>query len=217
MNDNKHQSQAYNADIKLREINRLKQKITFGNVPPFYHAVSTSLGLTEGMFRYGFENSLDLVIDQNNWNPVALGGKEEAFGAVKLEQTPRLSIYKVFTHRGFEIHCIPWLKNREIDRDMLNHPDMEFKRWIPASMKVLFRVAQLHTFIQSYFDVGDEADLELIKYAHNISEDFIDDLSKKLNVQKVHGISIKGFFAVMEKKHKAGEDFFLPKVYDFKD
>ncbi|GAB5379282.1 MAG: hypothetical protein Alis3KO_12690 [Aliiglaciecola sp.] len=208
---------AYNADIKLREINRLKQKITFGNVPAFYHAVSTSLGLAEGMFRYGFENSLDLVLNQGNWNPKMLEGKDGELGSTIFTQSPRLSIYKVFTHRGFEIHCIPWMKNREVDTELINHPDMEFKRWIPSTMKVLFRIAQLHTFVQSYFDVGDEADLELIKYAHNITEDFIEDLQTKLNVKKVHGISIKAFFEVMQKKHKAGEDFYLPKVYDFSE
>lgn len=210
-----HSNNSYNADIKLREINRIKQRITFGNVPPFYHAVSTSLGLAEGMFRYGFENSLELVMSKNNWNPKTLGGLDGELGSFVFDHSPRLSIYKVFTHRGFEIHCIPWLKNHEIDQEMVNHPDMEFKRWIPGTMKCLFRIAQLHTFVQSYFDVGDEADLELIKYAHNITEDFVEDLPNKLNVVKTHGISIKAFFEVMAKKHKAGEDFYLPKVYDF--
>jgi hypothetical protein len=210
----KNSSSSYNADMNLREINRFKQKVTFNNVPAFYHSVSTSLGLAEGMLRYGFENSLDLVMDQTNWNPNCLPCKKGELGSKQFEQSPRLSIYKVFTHQGFEIHCIPWLKNIEVDRDMVNHPDMEFKRWFPSKMKCIFRIAHLHTFIQSYFDVGDEADLELIKYANNISEEFVEDLNQKLNVQKTHGISIKAFFDVMERKHKAGEDFFLPKVYD---
>ena len=213
MTDNIEES--YNPALRLREINRMKQKITFGNVPAFYHSVATSLGLAEGMFRYGFENSLDLVLDKRNWNPKALNAKATNMGDFEFPTMPRLSIYKVFTHRGFEIHCIPWQKNREVDREMFNHPDMEFKHWLPGTMKTLFRIAQLHTFIQSYYDVGDDADLELIKYAHNVSEEFVDDLLKKLNIVKVHGISIKGFFDYMGKKHKAGEDFYLPKVYDF--
>ncbi|GAB2676994.1 hypothetical protein [Aliiglaciecola aliphaticivorans] len=204
-------------DLVLRDINRLKQKITFNNVPAFYHAVSTSLGLAEGMFRYGFENSLDDLLDQSNWNPQTLESLPGQLNSIDFVSSPRVSIYKVFTHRGFEVHCIPWMKNQEVDRELINHPDMEFKRWRPSSMKVLFRIAQLHTFIQSYFDIGDEADLELIKYAHNISEDFIDDLQKKLNVVKVHGISVRSLFDVMAKKHKAGEDLYLPKVYDFSD
>ncbi len=182
----KHSESSYNADIKLREINRLKKKITFGNVPPFYHAVSTSLGLAEGMFRYGFENSLDLVMSKRNWNPKTLGGSDGELGSFVFEKSPRLSIYKVFTHRGFEIHCIPWLRNHEIDQEIVNHPDMEFKHWIPGTMKCLFRIAQLHTFVQSYFDVGDEADLELIKYAHNITEDFVEDLPSCKNPRDIY-------------------------------
>lgn len=204
-----------NFDLRLREINRLKKKLNFGNVPPFYHAVSTSLGLAEGLFRYGFENSLDLLLDQKNWNPACLDGKEDAMGLVTFGKTPRFSVYKVFTKQGFEIHCIPWLNGREVDSEYFNHPDMEFRHWVPATMKVLFRISQLHVFIQSYFNVGDDADLELIRYAHNISEDFINDLQEKLNVVKVHGISVKGFFDFVEKKHKTGEDFFLPRVYQF--
>lgn len=210
-------SNIQNLELRLREINRLKKKVTFGNVPPFYHAVSTSLGLAEGLFRYGFENSLDLLLDKNNWNLTALGGFENAIGQVTCDTMPRLSIYKVFTPSGFEIHCIPWMKNREFDMEMANHVDMEFKYWVPATMKVLFKVSQLHTFIQSYFDHGDEADLELIKYAHNISEDFVADLSTKLNIVKIHGISVKSFFEYVEKKHKTGEDFFQPRVYNFKE
>lgn len=201
--------------LSLRDINRLKQKITFGNVPPFYHSVATSLGLAEGVFRYGFENSLDMVLDQRNWNPSALDARLTNLGDYEYAKMPRLSIYKVFTHRGFEIHCIPWLKQREVDEEMFNHPEMEFRRWVPGTMKTLFRIAQLHTFIQAYYDHGDEADFELIKHAHNIAEEFVADLSHRLNVVKVHGITIKSFFSYMGKKHKAGEDFYLPKVYDF--
>lgn len=58
---------------RLREINRLKLKLTFGNVPPFYHAVATSIGMAEGMLKYGFENSLDVLTDQQNWNLSNLG------------------------------------------------------------------------------------------------------------------------------------------------
>lgn len=207
----------HNLELRLREINRLKKKINFGNVPPFYHAVSTSLGLAEGMYRYGFENSLDLLLDKKNWNPKTLKSTEDMMSNVIFEQSPRLSVYKVFRKQGFEIHCVPWLKNRQVDMEYINHPDMEFKHWIPGAMKVIFRISQLHVFIQSYFNVGDDADLELIRYAHNISEDFINDLHTKLNIVKVHGISVKGFFDFVEKKHKAGEDFYMPRVYDFSE
>jgi len=202
-------------EIRLREINRLKKKINFGNISNFYHSVSTSLGLAEGMYKYGFDNSLDSLLDKKNWNLQALGGSENKMGEIQCDKMPRLSIYKLFTNSGFEIHCIPWLKDREFEHEMHNVPEMEFKVWNPNLMKVVFRISQLHKFILFYFEHGDEADLELIRYAHNITENFVDDLCTKLNVQKVHGVSVRGFFDYAEKKMKNGEPVYLPQVYKF--
>ena len=86
-------------DLRLREINRLKKKITFGNISNFYHSVSTSLGLAEGMYKYGFENSLDILLDKKNWNLELLGGRENGIGDIECQKMPRLSIYKLFTNR----------------------------------------------------------------------------------------------------------------------
>jgi hypothetical protein len=202
-------------ELRLREINRLKNKINFGNIPNFYHSVSTSLGLAEGMYKYGFENSLDILLDKKNWNLELLGGRENGIGDIECEKMPRLSIYKLFTQYGYEIHCIPWLKDHEFERELRNVPEMEFKSWNPSLMKVVFRISQLHKFMLYSFEHGDEADLELIKYAHNITEDFIEDLQTKLNIQKVHGISVKGFYGYAEKKFKNGDPIYLPPVYRF--
>lgn len=201
--------------LRLRDINQLKKKINFGNISNFYHTVSTSLGMAEGMYKYGFENSLDILLDKKNWNLAVLGGRESKVGEIECENMPRLSVYKLFTPSGFEVHCIPWLKDKEFEREMHNVPEMEFKVWNPSLMKVVFRISQLHKFIIFNFEHGDEADLELIKYAHNITEAFVDDLSTKLNVQKVHGVSVKGFFDYAEKKMKSGEPVYLPTVYKF--
>ena len=202
-------------DLSLREINRLKNKINFGNISNFYHSVSTSLGLAEGMYKYGFENSLDSLLDKRNWNLALLGGHENSLGEIECDNMPRLSVYKLFTQYGYEIHCIPWLKDREFEREMRHVPEMEFKSWNPSLMKVVFRISQLHKFMLYYFEHGDEADFELIKYSHNITENFVEDLQKKLNIQKVHGISVKGFFDYAEKKFKNGEPIYLPPVYQF--
>lgn len=198
---------------RLREINRLKRKLTFGNIPAFYHAVATSLGMAEGMLKYGFENSLDTLTDQRNWNIGYLSGFEDASGCIICPNKPRLSIYKVFTPNGFEVHCIPWKGNHEFDFELTNHPQMDFKAWRPSLMKVVFKIAQLHTFIKLYFEYGDDADLELIKCAHNIVEEFVDSIVPQFNTQKVYGISVKGFFDFAERKFKAGEEIYLPQVY----
>lgn len=209
------ESTAQNIEMQVRDINRLKKKITFGNISGFYHAVSTSLGFAEGMLKYGLDNSLDALTNKSNWNLQLLGGTEDFLGDITCENKPRLSIYKVFTRQAFEVHCIPWNGDREFDCPLKGRPEMDFKSWDPASMKVVFRIAQLYDFIKLYYEHGDEADLELIKCAHNISENFVEDLSKKFNTQKVHGISVHAFFEFVGKKKKAGQDIYLPTVYDF--
>lgn len=198
---------------RLREINRLKLKLTFGNIPPFYHAVATSLGMAEGMLKYGFENSLDILTDKRNWNLKNLGGSEDAAGQIICQNKPRLSVYKVFTQHGFEIHCLPWKGSREFDFELANHPQMDFKFWRPGSMKTVFRLSGLHSFIKMYFEHGDEADLQLIRCAHNIAEDFVESLVPQFNTQKVFGVTIQNFFDFAEMKFKAGEEIYLPKVY----
>jgi hypothetical protein len=199
----------------LRDVNRLKRKLTFGNMPAFYHSVATSLGMAEGMLKYGFENSLDTLTNKKNWNLKLLGGSENASGEIICDNKPRISVYKLFTHHGYEIHCIPWRGNQEFDHDTNNHPDVDFKFWRPNIMKVVFRIAQLHTFIMMYCEHGDEADLQLIRCAHNLAEDFIDNLVPQFDVQKVHGITVKSFFDFAEKRYKAGEEVYLPPVYSF--
>ncbi|AWL12899.1 hypothetical protein HMF8227_02447 [Saliniradius amylolyticus] len=198
----------------LRDVNNYKKQLTFGDISPFYHAVSTSLGAAEGMLNYGFGESLKPLLNQRNWNPDMLGGKEDALGDMQFTRKPRISIYKLFTRNGFEIHCIPWVEQREFDQDMAYHPQMDFKVWNVDTMKAVLKIARLHEFIEQYFERGDEADLELIKLAHNITEDFVDQLAPQFDTQKVHGVSVKGFFDFVAKRRETGEEVFLPKVYD---
>ena len=172
------------------------------------------MGLAEGEVRYGFESALDGLMDMRNWNPDVLGAERGSLGEYLFARTPRLSVYKLFTRDGFEVHCIPWLRDKEIDFELVNHKDMEFKHWKPSSMKLVFRIPQLHTFIQMTIENGDEADLQLIRFAHHLAEAFVEDLHNKLNVQKEHGVSVKGFYEYACKRMQDGEEVFLPKVYD---
>jgi hypothetical protein len=199
--------------MRLGQINRLKKKITFGNIPHNYHALSTSIAMAEGMSQYGFENSLDVLTNQENWNLDYLGGSKTAVGEIICKARPRISLYKLFTPDGFEIHCIPWIRDEEFNFELSGRPEMDFKHWIPSTMKVVFKIVHLHTFIYQYFDHGDEADLALIKHAHAVVENFIEQTEPMFNTQKVHGVSVGSFFEYVEKKRQSGEEVFLPKVY----
>lgn len=203
---------------ELREINRAKKRITFGNIPDYFHVTATSLAAAEGAVKYGFENKVDMLLDKTNWNLKKLGGSEDFIGNITCDNSPRISVYKLFTRYGFEIHCVPWLREVEIDYPLSGNPEFEFKRWDPNGMKVVLQVAQLHKFITMFHQHGgDEADLDLIKYAHNLTEDFVESLTKKLNVQKVFGVSVKAYFDYSEKKLKESDDVPLPLVYKVDD
>jgi plasmid maintenance system antidote protein VapI len=64
-----------------------------------------------------------------------------------------------------------------------------------------------------YFEHGDEADLQLIRCAHNIAEEFVERLVPQFDTQKVFGVTVQNFFDFAEMKFKAGEEIYLPKVY----
>lgn len=53
-------------EARLREVNVLKRKLTFNDIPAFYHGVATLLGMAEGMFKYGVDNSPDTLLDKRN-------------------------------------------------------------------------------------------------------------------------------------------------------
>jgi hypothetical protein len=203
--------------MRLGQINRLKKKITFGNIPHNYHALSTSIAMAEGMTKYGFDNSLDTLLNKENWNLDYLGGHKTAVGEIICETAPRISLYKLFTPEGLEIHCIPWIRNEEFNFELQNRPEMDFKHWIPATMKVVFKIVHLHTFIYQYFDHGDEADLALIKHAHAVVENFVEQTALLFNTQKNHGVSVGAFFEYVEKKRKSGEEVLLPTVYNIRN
>lgn len=201
----------------LRDIHRQKKLLTMGNIPNSFHLVAHSLGMAEGMLRYGFENSLNILTNKNNWNVRNLGGRVNAIGEVECDNKPRMSFYKVFTREGFEIHAIPWRGNREFNCELSGFDDMDYKFWNPKLTRVVFRIAHLHQFIKLYFDYGDEADLALIRFAHNIVEDFVDYLTPQFNTKTVYGISVRSFFEFAEKRHKAGSEMYLPTVYDLQE
>lgn len=201
--------------LSLREINLKKKQLTFGNISNLYHQVSNSVSTAEGHLKYTFDETIAHLNDKSNWNLQLLGGSVDALGQITCEKKPRISIYKIFTREAFEVHVIPWSDDREIDFDLSNRPGMDFKVWIPDRMKVVFRVSEMYNFIKYFREHGDDVDLELIKFAHNIAEDYVERLAGCFDTQKVHGISIRAFFEFAQKKQAAGEDLYIPVVYDF--
>lgn len=183
----------------LKDINLLKKTINWGELPPFYHMVSQSLGESEGLLTHGFDTALKKIVDKRNWQVEVLGGHVDKDGTIHCEGKPRIAIYQVFTDRGFELHAYPYARNKEIDQYVKDNRLMEFRTWDPHSMKTLLRINQLHKFIDFYFQRGDDADKALIIYAFKSVNKVLNFLKRELDVVKVDGVSIRQYYDMQEK------------------
>lgn len=190
----------------LKEINWYKKQINWGELPPFYHLVASSVSESEGVLEHGFDNAVKQLIDRRNWNLDILDGFEDDLGEIHTKHKPRIALHQVFTDRGFELWALPYAKDIIVDQYIKDNRFMEFRVWDPHSMKVLFRLNQLHKFIGSYFERGDKADKALILHSHKVVHKIITFLQRELNVIKIDGVSIKELYQLCEKDSRASSD-----------
>ncbi|CCQ12397.1 FIG00951432: hypothetical protein [Pseudoalteromonas luteoviolacea B = ATCC 29581] len=201
------------ANPTLKEINWYKKQINWGELPPFYHLVASSVSESEGVLHHGFDNAVKRIIDKRNWNIQLLGGHEDEHGTIHCEQKPRLGLHQSFTDRGFELWAFPYAKDMQIDNYIKDNSFMEFRTWDPVTMKNILRINQLHKFIAFYFGRGDIADKALILHAHKVVHKIIAYLTREMNIVKVDGVSIKDFYQLCEKDARAcGDEVDLARV-----
>ncbi|WMN60417.1 hypothetical protein NI389_03115 [Pseudoalteromonas xiamenensis] len=194
------------ANPTLKEINWFKKQINWGELPPFYHMVASSVSESEGVLHHGFDNAVKRIIDKRNWNIQLLGGFEDDHGLIHCDSKPRLGLHQSFTDRGFELWAFPYAKDIQIDTYVKDNRLMEFSIWDPHTMKNILRINQLHKFIAFYFERGDIADKALILHAHKVVHKIIAFLTRELNIVKVDGVSIKDFYQLCEKDARACGD-----------
>ncbi|WP_462164127.1 hypothetical protein [Pseudoalteromonas xiamenensis] len=194
------------ANPTLKEINWYKKQINWGELPPFYHMVASSVSESEGVLHHGFDNAVKRIIDKRNWNIQLLGGFEDDHGLIHCDLKPRLGLHQSFTDRGFELWAFPYAKDIQIDTYVKDNRLMEFSVWDPHTMKNIIRINQLHKFIAFYFERGDIADKALILHAHKVVHKIIAFLTRELNIVKVDGVSIKDFYQLCEKDARACGD-----------
>lgn len=190
----------------LKEINWYKKQINWGELPPFYHLVASSVSESEGILEHGFDNAVKKIIDKRNWNLDILEGHEDASGEIHCANKPRIALHQVFTDRGFELWALPYAKDVTIDKYVKDNRFMEFTEWDPVSMKSLIRINQLHKFIGFYFERGDKADKALILHAHKVVHKIISFLQRELNVVKLDGVTIKELYQLCERDSRACSD-----------
>ena len=180
----------------LKEINWYKKQINWGELPPFYHLVASSIGESEGLLSHGFDTALKRLIDERNWNQELLNIPRPENDTGK----PRIALYQVITDRGFELQAFPFAKKKEVDQYIKDCAYMEFLVWDPHYMRNIIRINQLDKFMMFYFQRGDEADRALIIFAHKLVNSIIALLQKKVNVVKVSGVSVKDLYDDYKKR-----------------
>lgn len=190
----------------LKEINWFKKQINWGELPPFYHLVASSVSESEGILEHGFDNAVKQLINKRNWNLDLLEGYEDNLGEIHTKNKPRIALHQVFTDRGFELWAQPYAKDVVIDQYIKGNRFVEFKVWDPISMKSLIRINQLHKFVGFYFESGDKADKALILHAHKVVHKIITFLQRELNVVKLDGVTIKELYQLCEKDSRASSD-----------
>ncbi|KTF17871.1 hypothetical protein [Pseudoalteromonas sp. H105] len=190
----------------LKDINWFKKQINWGELPPFYHLIASSVSESEGILEHGFDNAVKRLIDKRNWNLDLLGGHEDSLGEIHCTNKPRVALHQIFTDRGFELWALPYAKEVTIDQYIKDNRFMEFKVWDPVTMRSLIRINQLHKFIGFYFERGDTADKALILHAHKTVHKIITFLQRELNVVKLDGVTIKDFYQLCEKDSRACSD-----------
>ena len=80
----------------LKEINWYKKQINWGELPPFYHLVASSVSESEGILEHGFDNAVKSLINKRNWNLDLLDGYEDDFGEIHTKHKPRIAVS--YTH-----------------------------------------------------------------------------------------------------------------------
>ncbi|WP_281561544.1 hypothetical protein [Thalassomonas sp. RHCl1] len=184
----------------LKEINANKRKLNWGEVPAIYHMVSSSVGELDGILTHGFDSSYKHLLNRDTWNMDLLGGYTDKDGNPAVKIKPQISLKHVFNEMGYELHCFPMIQGERLDSTLLKNPWCPFLAWIPETMRRLFRINSLPAFIIYSMDNGDEADVELIKYAFLRVDNLIDILRGSFDIIEIDGFSIAEFYRDIERQ-----------------
>jgi hypothetical protein len=170
---------------------QLKKTINFGDVAANFETVSSKLKELEGTFTDGFDNNIKFLIHPKNWVTKNLvNGK------------PPISVRTRMDSYGFELHCFPIIKGEPQAVVMAADPNSPFREYNPASFGPVIKINGLDALMTMAIIKGDEADFELIKYAHMMTEQLIQLFRNKMQVNEYSGQSIKQLFEEKLQAHK---------------
>lgn len=174
----------------LKEINRQKKSITWGEIPPFFHMVSNTLADLEGMNVHGFDNAFKRMVKRSNWNLERLKGEEKLSGEIVVSRQPEVVVHRRFVGRNYEIHCMPLIDDEPVVLFTKNDPRIDFRVWDPSTMQCLIKLPDFSEFIQYAFTRGDEADKALVKFASDTIDKILRELATEIKIVGLKGYSI---------------------------
>lgn len=185
----------------LKEINALKKKLNWGDVPAIFHLVSSSLGDLDGILTHGFDSSYKTILDRNTWNLQALNGYRDSDGNIHVKIKPKLILHHNYSDMGYELLCYPVVDGERINHPLIREHTSPFQTWLPESMRMLFRINSLVAFSIFTYQSGDEADLALVKYAYYRVEKLIKILSESFELVEVEGYNIAKFYQEIDRRN----------------
>ena len=147
----------------------------------------------DGILTHGFDSAYKQLFNKANWNLTFLAGSREENGTTIVSQKPKIALRHCYDEQNYELHCFPIVEGERLNVSLFQHPLCPFEQWSPESMKMLFRVSSLISFIVFTFKSGDQADLSLIRYSHRRVQELIDELNNSFEIVDVMGYSIAEF------------------------
>lgn len=184
----------------LKEINRQKKSITWGEIPPFFHMVSNTLADLEGINVHGFDNAFKRLIKRSNWNLKRIGGQEKLSGEIAVERLPEIVVHRRFVGRNYEVHCMPLVDDEPVVLFTKNDPRIDFTVWDPSTMQCLVKLTDFSEFIQYAFTRGDEADKALVRFAADSIDKILRDLATDIKIVGLKGYSIAHIIKRVEEE-----------------
>jgi hypothetical protein len=184
----------------LKEVNALKKKLNWGEVPAIYQMVSASIGNLDGILTHGFDSAYKQLLNKNNWNLNVLGGYKDTQGNIHVKIKPLISLKHVFNEVGYELHCYPVIEEEKVNGTLNRESKCQFINWTPETMRMLFRINSLVAFSIFSYQSGDEADLALLRYAFHQVENLINILNESFEIVDIKGYSIAEFYQEIDRR-----------------
>ena len=178
----------------LKDVNALKKKITWGDVPAIYHLVSSSLGDLDGILIHGFDSAYKRLFNPDTWNLPLLEASKDQQGHLTVKYKPKIMLRHEYNDMGYELHCYPVLHGE-------TQASSPFINWTPESMQMLFRINSLVTFSVYSYQSGDDADAALVRFAYHKVENLISTLAESFQIIEVKGYNIAQFYQEIIKRN----------------